>query len=85
MTITMTMMKYHHNMARRPLTFFASSAVAAVTSGATTDVLRLVAATDPITYVTVALLMLGTALMAPWLPARAPTRIDPADTLRREG
>jgi putative ABC transport system permease protein len=43
-----------------------------------------VAATDPITYVGVALLLAVTALAASWAPALMASRADPADTLRMD-
>lgn len=48
------------------------------------DALRLVESNDPITYGTVAALVLSAALVAAWLPARSLTRIDAAEPLRRE-
>ena len=43
-----------------------------------------VTATDPLTYTAVALLIIVTALVATWLPARRAARVDPAVTLRSE-
>ena len=40
--------------------------------------------TDPATFVVVAALLLGTAIMACWLPARRSSRIDPIVTMRAE-
>jgi len=37
---------------------------------------------DPITYAATALLLLGTALLAAWLPARRGARVDPTEALR---
>jgi predicted permease len=41
-----------------------------------------VQATDPATFVTVVLVLLGAALIASWLPARRALRIDPVQALR---
>jgi putative ABC transport system permease protein len=43
-----------------------------------------VSAMDPLTYVSVAALILVTAVIATWQPARSASRIDPAVTLRAE-
>ena len=43
-----------------------------------------VTANDPVTLVGVAMVLLGVAAVATWLPARRAARIDPADTLRVE-
>ena len=57
-------------------------ALAAVASGrVAADVLRLIDTTDPVTYGSVAVLVLGAAIAAAWLPASSLTRIDPAETL----
>jgi ABC-type antimicrobial peptide transport system permease subunit len=37
---------------------------------------------DPTTYAATALLLLGTALLAAWLPARRAARVDPTEALR---
>ena len=44
--------------------------------------LFLTSATDPIVFGTVAIVLLGVALLAGWLPARRATRIDPTEALR---
>ena len=43
-----------------------------------------ITAQDPLTYLTVALLLGGVALGATWLPARRATRVDPMISLRTE-
>jgi predicted permease len=57
-------------------------------AGATTRVMSSllygVAVVDPITYVTVALGLGFTALLASYVPAARAARVDPADALRRE-
>ena len=60
-----------------------AAALAAGSIGA--DTLRLVRATDPLTYAGVAFLVLASGLIAAWLPARRLTRIDPSRALRAEG
>jgi putative ABC transport system permease protein len=41
-----------------------------------------ISATDPITYVTIALLLTGVAFVASWIPARRAVRTDPSVALR---
>jgi predicted permease len=55
-----------------------------VLSRALTSQLYEITAQDPLTYVTVALLLGTVALVATWVPARRATRVDPMISLRTE-
>lgn len=59
-------------------------AAAAASARFGSDALRLIDAVDPITYAAVSVVVLAAGLVAAWFPATSLTRIDPADTLRRE-
>jgi ABC-type antimicrobial peptide transport system permease subunit len=39
---------------------------------------------DPLTFLAVAGMLVGTALLASWLPARRAARVDPVEALRWE-
>jgi ABC-type lipoprotein release transport system permease subunit len=43
-----------------------------------------IAPSDPATFVTIAAVLMGTALVGSYLPARRATRVDPMTTLRSE-
>jgi putative ABC transport system permease protein len=59
-------------------------AIAAAATRGLTALLYGVSRFEPLSYLGVALLMIGVAALACWLPARRATQIDPALTLRAE-
>ncbi len=43
-----------------------------------------VSATDPLTFTSIAVMLLGIAFLACWIPARRASRVDPVNALRAE-
>ena len=60
------------------------SAAAAAATRLLGSMLYAVSPADPLTFVVIALLVTGIALLASYVPARRALRIDPAETLRAE-
>jgi len=44
-----------------------------------------VSAKDPVTFVSVAIVLIGVSLLATYLPARRAARIEPSHALREDG
>jgi putative ABC transport system permease protein len=61
------------------------AAAAAMATRAMRGLLFQVPPADPATFVTVAVLLAATTVVASWLPARRASRADPAEVLRGEG
>jgi putative ABC transport system permease protein len=66
------------------LALFAGLAIALAISRTFAGLLYGVTSTDPLTYVSVCLLLLALAAIAAYIPARHATRVDPLVALRYE-
>jgi ABC-type antimicrobial peptide transport system permease subunit len=66
------------------LALFAGLAIALAISRTLAGLLYGVTSTDPLTYVSVCLLLLAIATIAAYIPARHATRVDPLVALRYE-
>jgi putative ABC transport system permease protein len=58
--------------------------VAVALSSAMKSLLFSVSATDPLTYIVIAMLLISVASLACWIPARRATKVDPIIALRYE-
>jgi ABC-type antimicrobial peptide transport system permease subunit len=59
-------------------------AVAWALTRAMTHLVAGISTSDPVTYITVAILLAGVALLACWIPARRAMKVDPMVALRNE-